>query len=333
MVCTFVEFIAFASVLGVCIIINTIFIIVYAIILVCVQTHKSTPVTPIDDLKSVSQSPLLSDKKTPESGLPAPCSGQVFTNVHREQSIVRKQLDRVAMEAIYGADNLELELHRPREIPIGGKISEKANIFENPQISTPTRDVPKLDLEKGKVNELSHKFKSGHNIPIGLQYKQKQVEEAIPEVPEEEKKEKKKAPKPKKVQKAAKDPPSVFKGRHQRDEFLDSEFAELMDQTNKRLAEYTLAGIVEPDVQIFANQHLTQQNIKHSQLEFNKTAFLSKTIDTHSRKLSDQKNMILMAQSVFDDFDYETDEKKASLKSVNSQKTEVTDLSQEYHRK
>lgn len=326
-------FIVFCCILAVCILINSIFTASHVIIIATLTFHKRPllPDASIDDLKSVSNTPLLFQKRSKS----APAHGQVVTNQLHVDSLVLKASDRLAVEAIYGTDGLEVEVSQVREIhssPIRrGKVAEKANIFENPQATTPTRTVKKTEYEKRRVNELSDRFKSDSHIPKGLQLKQPKVEDTPPNTPED----RPKSPPPKKKKtKFVKDPPSVFKLRQQRDDFLDPEFVQIMEQTNKRLAEYTLAGVVSDDVQIFANQHLTQTNIKRSQLEFNKTAFLSQTKDTHTRKLSDHKNMMLMAQSVSDDFDFDIAEKKAtSMQSVASRQTEITALSQDFNKK
>ena len=323
-------FIIFCAVLVISILIHSIFTITYVIIILTLTFRKQQQL-PDNDLKSVSNTPLL----FPKSSKGGNEQNLVVANQLNVDSVLMGTTDRFAVQAIYGSPPLEVESILVKEVhtsPIGrGKVAEKTNIFENPKTTAPTRTVGKLNIEKRRVNELSGKFKSHSLIPKGLQLKQPKVEDTPPNTPEEIPKD---PPPKKKKTKLVKDPPSVFKLRHERDDFLDSEFVQIMEQTNKRLADYTLAGVVSDDVEIFANQHLTQTNIKHSQLEFNKTAFLSKGKDTHSRKPSDHKNMMLMAQSVYDDFDFDLAEKKAtSLQSVTSRQTEITAISQDFDKK
>ena len=325
-------FIVYCCVLIISILINSIFTTTY-IVLIVTLTFRKQPLLPpdasIDDLKSVSDTPLLSPRRSKGGDV----QNQVANQLNAD-SVLIGTTDRFAMEAIYGTTALEVESSLVKEAQVSrigrGKLAEKTNIFENPKTIAPTRTKENIEIEKRRVNELSGKFKLDSLIPKGLQLKQPKVEDTPPNTPEEVPKS---PPTKKKKTKIAKDPPSVFKLKHQRDEFLDPEILQIMEQTNRRLADYTLAGVVSDDVQIFANQHLTQTNIKQSQLEFNKTAFLSKSKDTHTRKLSDHKNMMLMAQSVYDDFDFDGAEKKAtSMQSVTSRHTEVTSISQDFNK-
>ena len=264
--------------------------------------------------------------------------GEVLPNEFRDNSLLRKEFDRVALEAIYGGDyrlDTVLSEEGATGSPLRGRrVAERANVFENPSAATavPVRQLNLRNITRRRTNELSQKFQGDPNVPTGLQLKPGKSEEtkeeepvSVPAEPEPAKGIKAKRP-----AKRYKDPPSVFKGRHQREAFLDVEFVDLVDQTNKRLAEYTLAGVEETDMQIFANQHLTEKNIKRSQLEFEKTTFQSPGREIPTRKTSDHKSILLAAKSVLDDIDFDLSVKKdASLHSVASRGTEVTSMSHE----
>ena len=334
MACTFelTRFFIYCCVLGLLIILCFIFIIIYIIATLIIIRNSDLYQAKediSDDLKAGSQTLLLFTKRKSKI---RDSRAEVVPHQFRDNSLVRKEFDRVALEAIYGAD-YEIELASLEKDILGshsrGRVAERANIFENPSVATPTHQLNLRDRPKRRTSDLSKKFQGDPSVPTGLQLKPEKVEEHI-----EDQTNKPLEPpqviKPKRGARRYKDPPSVFKGRHQREEFLDVEFAELVDQTNKRLADYTLAGIEESDVQIFANQHLTEKNIKRSKLEFEKTTFHAKGKGIPTRKTSDQKSMLLIAKSVLEDIDFDLAVKKDhSLHSVASYGTETTALSRD----
>ena len=328
--CTFEQtrFLVHCSLLGILIISCFIFLIIYIIATIIIIRNSQVWQTKedlSDDMKTCSNTPLIFSNRKPRSLKP-----EVAPNEFRDNSLVRKKFDRIALDVIYGAD-YEIESVSSEKGKLGspsrGRVAERAVIFENPSVATPTQQLDIKDATKRRTNELSKKFRDDPNVPTGLLLKpgkpEGNKEDELTDIPAE-------PPKPKKPVRKYKDPPSVFKGRHQREEFLDVEFVELVEQTNKRLAEYTLAGVEETDVQIFANQHLTEKNIKRSKLEFDKTTLQSEGKQIPIRKISDQKSMLLTAKSVLDDIDFElTVKKNASLESMLSGRTQVTNMSQD----
>ena len=263
----------------------------------------------------------------------------------RNVSFIRSEMDKNAIEAIYGPNEIaeaslsversvqgEVRLESRRSRPGPGKVTDAAAVFENETAvqRRPVQKSAKFETDRKKIKLLSQNFHEGSQIPSGLVAKPEKEE---PVEPPPEERVKKSQPKKAPVPRRHKDPPSVFKMRKERDDFLDDEFADLVEQTNQRLAEYTLAGVVPGEVSIFANQRITEKHINKSKFEFNQAALNQQKPEAHTRKVSDQKNLLLMAQSVCDDFDTDILGKKSldtSLLSVATRATDITAVSREH---